>query len=557
MNQSPALIPEERTSNLVSPRGAEFKSYRGAAPAAERPYATPPSPPAAAPHSGSQPLGPLAARRVARPGFVNRLAPRRDEPAPNANSESYSHNADNPFRSVGNEPLSTFSVDVDTASYSNARRFITGSQLPPADAIRTEEWINYFAYDYPAPRGDAPFSVSSEVSSCPWSEGHKLARIGLRGRSIADEHVPARNLVFLIDVSGSMAPANRLPLLTSGLAMLARSLRPEDSIAMVVYAGSSGVVLPATEGTGNRAAALEALQRLEAGGSTNGGDGIRLAYSIAQEHFKKKGINRVILATDGDFNVGTTSEQDLVDLIEEKRRSGVFLTVLGFGEGNLKDSTMEHLADKGNGNYAYIDSLYEAKKVLVREAGATLVTIAKDVKLQVEFNPKRVAAYRLIGYENRVLANRDFNDDLKDAGEIGAGHTVTALYEIVPSGASSSSVDGIALKYQQTGRPAAAAGAELFTVSIRYKPPQGDTSTKISEVVMDSTVPFAQASNDHRFVMAVAEAAQVLRSAPDFAHASLVEARSIAADALGGDLSGDRREFVALLDRAGELGGPR
>jgi Ca-activated chloride channel family protein len=466
------------------------------------------------------------------------------------NTEAYSHINENPFLAVADQPLSTFSIDVDTASYSNARRFLNDGQAPPKDAIRVEEWINYFAYDYPDPAQNEPFSVTSEVSSCPWNAAHRLVRIGLKSKAISQEATPARNLVFLIDVSGSMMPENRLPLLKRGLAMLARNLRKQDTLTMVVYAGASGLALPATSGV-QQARILDALGRLEAGGSTNGGDGIRLAYKAARDHFIQGGINRVILATDGDFNVGTTSQGELERLIEEERKSGVFLTVLGFGEGNLKDATMEGLADKGNGNYAYIDSLSEARKVLVREAGSTLITIAKDVKLQVEFNPTRVASYKLVGYEDRLLAKEDFNNDKKDAGDIGAGHNVTALYELIPQGVPAAAPQSDALKYQAAGALAPAASSnELMTVNVRYKPPHSDTSTKFTRVVVDNATPLDKSSNDFRFGAAVAEAALVLRGAPDMHGASLDSARAMAASALGSDVSGDRHEFVSLLAKA-------
>jgi len=472
------------------------------------------------------------------------------------NTENYAHVTENPFLAVASQPQSTFSIDVDTASYANSRRFLASGQLPPQDAIRIEEWVNYFAYDYSRPTGNAPFAVSTEVTSCPWNSAHQLVRIGIKGREISEENVPARNLVFLLDVSGSMMTEDKLPLVKRGLAMMTESLRPQDSIAIVVYAGNSGLVLPATSGR-ERGKILKALDSLEAGGSTNGGAGIQLAYSVAQQQFKQGGINRVILATDGDFNVGTTSDGELTRLIEEKRKSGVFLTVLGFGSGNTKDSTMEMLADKGNGNYAYIDTLTEARKVLVREAGSTLVTIAKDVKLQVEMNPLKVQSYKLIGYENRLLAKEDFNDDKKDAGEIGAGHTVTALYEIVPRGAPGAATPPVdPLKYQAPGAPsAAAASSELMTVSVRYKQPQGDVSTKLSVIVNDSSKPIEQASDDYRFGVAVANAAMVLRGSKDLKQSSLDSARALAAGALGRDPHGDRREFVAMLDEAKRLRG--
>jgi Ca-activated chloride channel family protein len=473
------------------------------------------------------------------------------------NTESYAPIVDNPFLTVASQPLSTFSVDVDTASYSSSRRFLAEGSLPPKDAIRVEEWVNYFAYDYAKPTGNAPFAVSTEVTSCPWNAAHNLVRVGIKGQEMTVENVPPRNLVFLLDVSGSMMAADKLPLVKRGLSMMTDGLRPQDSIAIVVYAGNSGLVLPATSGR-ERGKILKALDGLEAGGSTNGGAGIALAYSVAQQQFKKGGINRVILATDGDFNVGTTSEGELTRLIEEKRKSGVFLTVLGFGTGNTKDSTMEMLADKGNGNYAYVDTLAEARKVLVREAGSTLVTIAKDVKLQVEMNPLKVASYKLIGYENRLLAKEDFNDDKKDAGEIGAGHTVTALYEIVPQGApvAATAPPVGPLKYQAPGAPSAAANSgELMTVSVRYKQPQGDVSTKFSVVVADDSKPIEQASDDYRFAVAVANVALLLRGSPGVKQSSLDSARALAAGALGRDGHGDRREFLALVDEAKRLRG--
>jgi Ca-activated chloride channel homolog len=471
------------------------------------------------------------------------------------NTENYAHVAENAFLNVADQPLSTFSIDVDTASYSNARRFLNSGSLPPKDAIRVEEWLNYFSYDYPEPIAKEPFSVTSEVSACPWNGAHRLVRLGLKSQQLSQAETPARNLVFLLDVSGSMMPENKLPLLKRGLALLAENLREKDTISIVVYAGASGLALPPTSGA-ERRRVLDALGRLEAGGSTNGGDGIRLAYATARERFVKGGINRVLLATDGDFNVGTSSEGELQRLIEEERKSGVFLTVLGFGDGNVKDSTMEMLADKGNGNYAYIDSIAEARKVLVREAGSTLITIAKDVKLQVEFNPTQVQSYKLIGYENRLLAKEDFNDDKKDAGEIGAGHAVTALYEVVPRGSkavpAAPSVDPLKYQTVPTVLPAAAS-KELLTVNVRYKQPSSDTSSKFSRVVIDAGLPLDQTSPDFRFSAAVAEAALVLRGAPGLSGASLEAARSLAQGALGADATGDRHEFISLLAKARAL----
>jgi Ca-activated chloride channel homolog len=473
---------------------------------------------------------------------------------PELNTERYAHAADNTFQLTKDAPLSTFSIDVDTASYANVRRFLREGALPPVDAVRIEELVNYFSYDYPEPREDAPVSVTTEVAAAPWQPDHRLVRIGLRTRAIETKSAPASNLVFLIDVSGSMADPDKLPLLKRGLSMLAQNLRPEDRVAMVVYAGASGLVLPSTPGS-RRAEVLEALERLDAGGSTNGADGIRLAYQVARQNFVKGGTNRVVLATDGDFNVGTTSEGELVRLIENERKSGVFLTVLGFGRGNLNDSSMEALADHGNGSYAYVDSIAEAHKVLVREAGSTLITVAKDVKLQIEWNPTRVASYRLIGFENRVLAARDFNDDKKDAGELGAGHSMTALYEIVPlaaSGASGGSeVDP--LKYSAQAPTAAATSDELLTLKIRYKRPDSDVSRLMSQAVRD-TQPEAQASRDLRWAAAVACFGMLLRSSEHKGKATLELADSLARNALGADPQGQRHEFVSLIEQAKTLG---
>jgi Ca-activated chloride channel family protein len=474
-------------------------------------------------------------------------------PRADFNTENYSPIQETEFSQARTTPLSTFSIDVDTASYSNTRRFLTEGTRPPADSVRVEELINYFSYDYPAPRGAVPFSVSTEVSDCPWNPEARLVHIGLQGKTLSNENVPARNLVFLLDVSGSMSSPDKLPLLKRGMSLLTQTLRPQDKVSIAVYAGASGLVLPPTSGS-NQARIMEALDRLEAGGSTNGGAGIELAYEVATRGFVKGGINRVILATDGDFNVGTTSEGDLQRLIEKKRKTGVFLTVLGFGSGNLKDSTMETLADKGNGNYAYIDSIAEARKALVREAGSTLVTIAKDVKLQVEFNPALVESYRLVGYENRKLADRDFNDDTKDAGEIGAGHTVTALYEVISTnrGARPASVDP--LKYQKSRELAGAASSgELLTLKIRYKAPNSETSRLLSEIVRDDGRPLSSASETFRFSAAVAEFGLLLRQSKFAEKASLAQVRSLAGSALGSDPHGTRHEFITLVEKARSL----
>jgi Ca-activated chloride channel family protein len=471
------------------------------------------------------------------------------------NREAYEHIAESGFRAVHDEPLSTFSVDVDTASYSNVRRFLREGRLPPADAVRIEELVNYFDYSYPQPERDAPFATYAEVAACPWNPAHQLVHIGIAGQKLDDARVPARNLVFLIDVSGSMQDANKLPLLKQGMSLLAKNLRAEDRVSMVVYAGSSGLVLPATKGN-DHARILDALSRLEAGGSTNGAEGIELAYREAQRNFIRGGINRVILATDGDFNVGVTSEGELTRLIEDKRKSGVFLTVLGFGSGNLQDARMEQLADKGNGNYAYIDDLAEAHKVLVREAGATLVTIAKDVKLQVEFNPAHVQSYRLVGYENRSLAARDFNDDKKDAGEIGAGHTVTALYEIVlrkPGETLASEVD--ALRYQSERAAARAElSDEMLTVKVRFKAPTGDVSRLIATPLRAPGAGNHAASSNFRFAAAVAEFGMLLRASPHKGKASLEQVQKLAEGAREDDPHGEKRQFLDMVRATARLG---
>ncbi|MCB9750099.1 MAG: von Willebrand factor type A domain-containing protein [Myxococcales bacterium] len=473
---------------------------------------------------------------------------------PTTTGDDYEKQDENPFKTVGDSPLSTFSIDVDTASYSNMRRYLSEGSIPPIDAVRVEEFINYFDYDYPQPSDAHPFSVTTEVASCPWNPDHRLVHVGIKGRDIAQGQTPPRNLVFLLDVSGSMNSADKLPLLKRGLTMLTKDLRPSDRVAIVVYAGASGVVLPSTPGS-RRDQILGALDKLEAGGSTNGGEGIQLAYKIARESFIEGGINRVLLGTDGDFNVGTSSQGELERLIVEKRKSGVYLTVMGFGHGNLKDATMETLADKGNGNYAYIDSDREAHKVLVREAGSTIVTIAKDVKLQVEFNPAEVERYRLIGYENRMLAAKDFNDDKKDAGEIGAGHTVTALYEVVPAGGGKSATQVDSLKYQtERGLTKDATSGELMTVKVRYKPPKSDKSTLLSQVVNDADAGYKSASESFRFSAAVALYGMLLRESPERSQGTLEQAATLARGALGKDPHGDRKEFVSLVEKAASIG---
>lgn len=482
------------------------------------------------------------------------LAEPRDEER-SAAGESYAKIDENPFLEAARAPLSTFSIDVDTASYSNTRRFLNDGQLPPRDAVRIEELVNYFTYDYPQPDGQTPFSVTTEVAECPWNTQHKLVHIGLQGKKVAQENLPPANLVFLIDVSGSMDEPDKLPLVKSSLRTLASQLTARDRVAVVVYAGASGLVLPSTPGD-QRGEIVSAVERLQAGGSTNGGSGIRLAYRVAEENFIKGGTNRVVLATDGDFNVGLTSDAELVKLIEEKRSGGVFLSVLGFGTGNLNDSMMEKLADKGNGNYAYIDTESEARKALGEQVAGTLATIAKDVKIQVEFNPRLVAGYRLIGYENRLLADKDFNDDTKDAGEIGAGHTVTALYEVVPAGQKLENPGVDELKYSRPAEVAQGASTnELLTVKLRYKEPEGDVSRPLNVGVPDRQASYSNASDNFKFSAAVAEFGLLLRGSRYKAQSSYVNAAELARASAGSDLSGRRAEFVNLVESARSLSG--
>jgi Ca-activated chloride channel family protein len=469
-------------------------------------------------------------------------------------TEQYDFVQEEGFCSPLRHPVSTFSIDVDTASYSNVRRLLREGSLPPSGAVRIEEMLNYFAYDYPTDRGEHPFSVITEVAEAPWQPQHQLVMIGLQGEEVPAGELPPRNLVFLLDVSGSMQPANKLPLVKRALRGLVTRLRREDHVALVVYAGASGLVLPPTSGA-EQGTILAALQQLEAGGSTNAGEGIALAYALARQHFDPEAINRVILATDGDFNVGVTSRAELVEMIERERESGVFLTVLGVGTGNLKDATMEQLADHGNGNYAYLDDFAEARKVLVEEAGGTLVTIAKDVKIQVEFNPKRVARYRLIGYENRRLAAEDFDDDAKDAGEMGAGHSVTALYEIVPVGIKAPTGELGMLRYQAPREATAAAiSSELLAVKLRYKRPDEDTSRLLMHVVEEPARSLARASQDLRFGAAVALFGMLLRDSPYRGDADYELVQELARGALGRDESGYRAEFIRLVALARDLG---
>jgi Ca-activated chloride channel homolog len=469
------------------------------------------------------------------------------------NTEEYDAITENPFLTAVENPLSTFSIDVDAGSYSNVRRFLQNGELPPAGAVRIEELINYFHYEYPQPSNDDPFSINTEVGSCAWNPQHHLVMIGLQGRRIPTENLPASNLVFLIDVSGSMMEPEKLPLVQKSLKMLVDQLREQDHVSLVVYAGNAGLVLPSTPGS-EKTKIKNAIDGLEAGGSTAGGAGIELAYKVASQNFIKNGNNRIILCTDGDFNVGPSSDSELFDIIEKEKKTGVFLTVLGYGMGNYKDAKMEKLADKGNGNHAYIDNEMEAKKVLVNEFGGTLFTIAKDVKLQIEFNPNKVQSYRLIGYENRMLSKEDFNNDNKDAGELGSGHTVTAVYEVIPVGVKdefSQTVDP--LKYQKQKKDYGEnATDELMTIKFRYKKPDGDVSKLIVHPVSGEQF-IVGGSNNLQFVSAVAEFGMLLRNSSFKQQASFDQAYSLALRSLGDDKEGYRKEFLELLLQAGKL----
>ena len=468
---------------------------------------------------------------------------------------SHSRIDENGFLAAAANPFSTFSIDVDTASYSMIRQQLARGYLPHVDSVRIEEMVNYFTYEYPQPDGSAPFSTTVEVAGCPWSPKHRLVRIGLKGREIAVDKRPLSNLVFLLDVSGSMGDANKLGYVKASMAKLVGQLGENDRVAIVVYAGAAGQVLPSTPCDKKRAV-LDALERLAAGGSTAGGAGIELAYKVAAENFIKGGVNRVILCTDGDFNVGVTNGNDLERLIEEKAKSGVFLTILGFGMGNYRDNTMEALSNKGNGNYAYIDSLQEAEKVLVRQISGTLMTIAKDVKIQVNFNKHLVSAYRLIGYENRMLRKEDFNDDKKDAGEIGAGHTVTALYEVVPAGVE---LPGQAAadddKYSDPpSSETTEANPELLTVRLRYKLPDGDKSLLLETPVVDEGRKYSAASGDFKFAAAVAGFGMILRDSKLKGDSNYDAVLELGAEGVGSDPEGYRKEFLELVKKARGLG---
>lgn len=459
------------------------------------------------------------------------------------NRDSYAGRSENIFKSPINSPLSTFSIDVDKASYSNIRRMINSGQKIPKDAVKIEEMINYFDYNYPQPKGKHPFSITTEIVTTPWNKDTQLVRIGLKGKEYKQENLPASNLTFLIDVSGSMSGQNKLPLLKSAFKLLVNQLREKDKIAIVVYAGAAGVVLKPTSGN-EKETILEALNQLEAGGSTAGGEGIELAYKLAKENYIKDGNNRVILATDGDFNVGASTNAEMKELIEEKRKSGVFLSVLGFGYGNYQDDKLEILADKGNGNHAYIDTMQEAQKVFGKEFGGTLYTIAKDVKIQVEFNPEKVKAYRLIGYENRLLNDEDFVDDTKDAGELGSGHTVTALYEVIPVGVKSKFLKKLSkLKYTQN-KQLNNFNEELLTVKFRYKSPKGTKSIELVKTVKNEVL---APTNDMKFISAVALFGMQLSKSKFKNKTKIEDVLSLTEGEIGEDKDGYKAEFVRLV----------
>ena len=463
------------------------------------------------------------------------------------NTEEYDIIYENTFKNVNQNPLSTFSIDVDNASYSNIRRFLSNNQLPPKDAVRVEEMINYFNYDYPQPIDEHPFSFSNEVADCPWNTNHKLVHIGIQGKSLDYNEIKPSNFVFLIDASGSMSSNNKLPLLKKGLKLLLNELNENDRVAIVAYAGSAGLVLPSTKAS-EKETIIKALNRIKSGGSTAGGEGIELAYKIAKENLKIKGNNRVILATDGDFNVGTSSSSELVRLIEEKRKEDIFLTICGFGMGNYKDGRMEQISNAGNGNYFYIDNIKEAKKVFSTEMRANMFTIAKDVKIQIEFNPSQVKAYRLIGYENRVMNDEDFNDDKKDAGELGAGHTVTALYEIVPFDSEEHVRQHDALKYQKTEVIKASKNDEVLTIKFRYKRPKEDKSILITNIINDKGIELT--SNNFKFSSAVAGFGLLLRDSKYKGDMTYAMVKKLALSGKGDDINGYRRELLSLIETA-------
>jgi Ca-activated chloride channel family protein len=469
------------------------------------------------------------------------------------NTEEYDKITENPFQGVAQNPVSTFSIDVDNASYSNVRRHLNSNSLPPSAAVRIEEMINYFDYDYPQPKGKDPFSINTEISSAPWNKEHHLIHIGLQGKDLDYDNIKPSNLVFLIDASGSMSNENKLPLLKKGLKILLNELDDKDKVSIVAYAGAAGLVLPATPAS-DRNKILRALDGVESGGSTAGGEGIQLAYKIAKENLIEGGNNRVILATDGDFNVGVSSSAALVDLIEEKRKDNIFLTICGLGMGNYKDGRMEQISNAGNGNYFYIDNIREAEKVFSKEMRANMFTIAKDVKIQIEFNPNTIKAYRLIGYENRMLAKEDFDDDTKDAGELGAGHTVTAIYEVILADSKSeqqinTSAD---LKYQTVVK--SDNKSDLMTVKFRYKAPTSDLSTLIEQVLPKGNIPELSTTSDNfRFSASVAAFGMLLRDSEFKGEVSYDMVSTLAKAAVGPDTEGYRSEFIQLVKTAALL----
>ena len=560
--QANPLSPTSRPAHLCavpSPWGQQVFTAAPPPPAPPPPpnagVAAPPPPPPPPPNAGvaapppPPPPPPNAGVAAPPPPPVPPPLPEpiRTRNAPSDfNTEEYGVIDEPGFVGVTSVPLSTFSIDVDTAAYSNVRRFLRDGTVPPPDAVRIEELINYFDYDYPHPEAGVPFGIVIEMADAPWAPTHELVHIGLRSPPVATADLPPNNLVFLLDVSGSMSDADKLPLLKEALALLVGQLRPQDQVAIVVYAGASGMILSPTSG-GQKATILDTLSRLEAGGSTAGGAGICLAYELAREHFLEAGNNRVILATDGDFNVGVSSDGELVELIEWEREAGVYLTVLGFGTGNLQDAKMEQLADHGNGNYAYIDSLLEARRVLVEQMGATLLTVANDVKLQIEFNPAQVKGYRLIGYENRRLRNEEFNDDTRDGGDLGAGHSVTALYEFIPAG-SEEPVPGVdPLRYQQIAPRPEVGVDEVLTVKVRYKRPGESESRLLARTLTKPSAGEASPSDAFRFASAVAEFGLLLRDSPYKGDASYERAYARAREALGDDEDGRRSELLSLI----------
>ena len=464
----------------------------------------------------------------------------------NFNTEEYDHIVENIFEDVKTSPLSTFSIDVDNASYSNVRRFLMNNSMPNKGAVRIEEMINYFNYDYPQPEGDHPFSINTEVASCPWNSDHQLVQIGIQGKSLDYDNLKSSNLVFLIDASGSMDNENKLPLLKKSFRILLDQLSSKDRIAIVAYAGSAGLVLPSTPAS-EKEEIIEALDQLQAGGSTAGGEGIELAYKVAKENLILDGNNRVVLATDGDFNVGASSPDALVDLISEKRKDNIYLTICGLGMGNYKDNRMEQISNAGNGNYFYIDNIKEAQKVFEKEMRANMFTIAKDVKIQVEFNPNHVKSYRLIGYENRVMNDEDFDNDQKDAGELGAGHTVTALYEVVPANGTSSSKP---LKYQKMVKSDRANSNELMTIKFRYKPIKSDKSILVEEIVRSNEMNISSSSNNLKFSASVAAFGMLLRDSDYIENFQYSDVKKMAKQALGNDENGYRNEFIHLVETA-------